>query len=408
MKFEEQIRDKKLAVATKEFETKRITQLEYELQSLNIKNEFLKKQAEITVANAQLELQIFNDANKSKIDANKFLTDELVNQELDRINRASEAEAAYQTKRLETGQINAQQYADAIKAIDDKVAEDTKALQEEKAQADLDKKAIDLENKIATDQLNSDNEFAFKEAERIRNQEAELLAAEKNGADINLINAKYAAQKKQLDKSVADFKFNQELGLVQGLRGLVSEQSVLGKTLALAEIAMTTTKNATAAFTQASVFASNPVTAALAPNAYIQGGIIIATGVAQAAKVSGLKLAEGAVDLEGPGTGTSDSIPAMLSKGESVITAEATANNRDLLRMINANAGIDFSKQVLPSSVFNMYSNNSSSQPIDYDLLAAKVAQANLNLPKPIVYTAITDINHGQDSYAQVVNGADF
>ena len=256
--------------------------------------------------------------------------------------------------------------------------------------------------------MNSDNEFAFKEAERIRNQEAELLAAEKNGADINLINAKYAAQKKQLDKSVADFKFNQELGLVQGLRGLVSEQSVLGKTLALAEIAMTTTKNATAAFTQASVFASNPVTAALAPNAYIQGGIIIATGVAQAAKVSGLKLAKGVVDLDGPGTGTSDSIPANLSKGESVITAEATANNRDLLRMINANAGIDFSKQVLPSSVFNMYSNNSSSQPIDYDLLAAKVAQANLNLPKPIVYTAITDINHGQDSYAQVVNGADF
>ena len=123
-----------------------------------------------------------------------------------------------------------------------------------------------------------------------------------------------------------------------------------------------------------------------------------------------MKLAEGAVDLEGPGTRTSDSIPAMLSKGESVITAEATANNKDLLRMINANAGIDFSKQFLPSSVVNMYSNSNSSQTIDYDLLASKiganVAQANLSLPAPKI--AITDINQGQDSYAQVVDGANF
>jgi hypothetical protein len=413
LKLEEQIRDKKLAVAKKEFEAKKTTETEYQLQSLNIKNEFLKKQAEITLANAQIELKAFLDANKSKLDANQFLTDELVAQELDRINRVSEAEAAYQTERLVTGQINAQQYADAIKAIDDKVAEDTKALQETKAQEDLDKKAIDLENKIATDQLNADNEFAFKEADRLRNQEAELLAAEKNGADVNLINAKYAAQKKQLDKSVADFKFNQELGLVQGLRGLVSDQSVLGKALALAEIAMTTTKNATAAFTQASVFASNPVTAALAVNATIQGGIIIATGVAQAAKVSGLKLAKGAIDLDGPGTTTSDSIPANLSKGESVINAKSTAMFKPLLSAINqAGGGVGFAGGGIPypTSVLNTFNNTQGAQPIDYDLLASKiganVANANRSLPPPQI--AVTEINYGQENYAQVVNGANF
>ena len=48
------------------------------------------------------------------------------------------------------------------------------------------------------------------------------------------------------------------------------------------------------------------------------------------------------------------------------------------------------------------------STPIDYDLLASKiganVAMANASLPNPVV--AVTDINYQQESYAQVVNGA--
>ncbi|TDO68832.1 hypothetical protein EV143_11816 [Flavobacterium chryseum] len=410
LKYQEQIRDKKLEIAQKEFDATKKTEidkLKFLTDQNNIQNEFLKAQMDFVIANANAELQLFLDNNKSKLDANKFLTDELVAQEIDRLNRISEAEAAFQTKRLEEGQINAQEYQDAIKAIDDKFAEEKKVLEEEKEQADFDKKAIDLENKLATDQLNADNEFAFRQAELQRLNEAELLAAKKNGADIDLINQKYAAQKKSLDKSLADFKINQELAVIQGLRGIVSEQSALGKALALAEITFTTVKNATQAFQQAAVFASNPLTAALAVNATIQGGIIIASGALQAAKVSGLKLAKGAVNIDGPGTGTSDSIPAMLSKGESVITAEATSNNEALIAAMNANAGIDFSSQFLPSSVIQMYSNTNNSQGIDYDLLAAKVAEANLNLPKPIVYTAVTDINYEQDEYAKITDGAD-
>ena len=49
--------------------------------------------------------------------------------------------------------------------------------------------------------------------------------------------------------------------------------------------------------------------------------------------------ADGVIGLKGPGTGTSDSINARLSAGESVITAAGTARNREVLTM--ANAGID-------------------------------------------------------------------
>lgn len=59
--------------------------------------------------------------------------------------------------------------------------------------------------------------------------------------------------------------------------------------------------------------------------AYGAGSVIIA-------KTVGFK--DGVIDLQGPGTGTSDSIPARLSRGESVITAEATQRSRSLLEAI--------------------------------------------------------------------------
>jgi hypothetical protein len=53
------------------------------------------------------------------------------------------------------------------------------------------------------------------------------------------------------------------------------------------------------------------------------------------AKTGGLFLAEGG-HVRGPGTGTSDSIPAMLSSGEFVINAKSTAQHANLLQQINS------------------------------------------------------------------------
>lgn len=46
------------------------------------------------------------------------------------------------------------------------------------------------------------------------------------------------------------------------------------------------------------------------------------------------RFAKGVIDLKGPGTGTSDSINAKVSKGESIITASATSGSKNLLRAI--------------------------------------------------------------------------
>lgn len=50
-------------------------------------------------------------------------------------------------------------------------------------------------------------------------------------------------------------------------------------------------------------------------------------------------MAEGGL-VHGPGTGTSDSVPTMLSNGEFVVNAAATARNRHLLEAINSNGRV--------------------------------------------------------------------
>ncbi len=69
------------------------------------------------------------------------------------------------------------------------------------------------------------------------------------------------------------------------------------------------------------------------PAGLIPAALMIALGALQINKVN--KYRKGKVGIDGPGTGTSDSIPAMISRGESVITAEATSRSRNLLEAIN-------------------------------------------------------------------------
>src|SRR5690606_3062958 len=65
---------------------------------------------------------------------------------------------------------------------------------------------------------------------------------------------------------------------------------------------------------------------------------LAAQGAAQAAVVNRAPMGfkDGVIDLKGPGTATSDSIPANLSRGESVMTAKETQTSKNTLRMIRA------------------------------------------------------------------------
>lgn len=113
----------------------------------------------------------------------------------------------------------------------------------------------------------------------------------------------------------------------QEIKRLERERNEREKKSALASILVNTALGIIKAF----------ATSATVYDAYANAALIALEGAAQYAVASNARYyAKGEVNIDGPGTGTSDSIKANLSKGESVINAKSTSNSLKLLEGINA------------------------------------------------------------------------
>lgn len=153
----------------------------------------------------------------------------------------------------------------------------------------------------------------------------------------------------------------------------------LSKVLALGEIAVNTGKAIAAGVAQAQSVPFPGNMAAIATT--------IATGLANIATatktVKSAKFAKGG-DVVGPGSGTSDSIPAMLSNGESVMTAAATSMFSPMLSAFNQmGGGIPINATI------------SNNQTLGEDMLAKAVAKGMAMAPSPVLsveeYTTVSN-----------------
>jgi hypothetical protein len=62
---------------------------------------------------------------------------------------------------------------------------------------------------------------------------------------------------------------------------------------------------------------------------------------------------DGIIDLQGAGTGTSDSISARLSRGESVMTAKETLEHKPLLKAIRNNSLDDHLERIILQKLYS-------------------------------------------------------
>lgn len=154
-------------------------------------------------------------------------------------------------------------------------------------------------------------------------------------------------------------------------RGLV----MASKVLALAEIAINTGKAIAAGVAQAQSVPFPGNIAAIATTI-----TTVLANIATATKtVKSAKFATGGRVI-GPGSGTSDSIPAQLSNGESVITARATDMFAPVLSSFNMMGG------GVPINV-----TATSNQTMGEDMLARAVAKGVQMMPRPVV--SVEEIN---------------
>lgn len=281
--------------------TQRQIELQNKLNSLT-KEEQAEMQAEIQ-ANLdaeellkQTKINNIEDDKKRAIEQaefNKQLRDKEYEEELALLKELGINEETLFQLKLERDKENEMLYQDELQAIRDEAAEkdkeNTQKVEEEKA-------AIRKESLENFESLSS-TVFSTISTLNQASLNRQLAAAEGNEEEQEQIRKKFARKQKTLDTAQAI------------INGALAVTKATAQTGILAPFAVPT---------------------------------IIASTAAQVALIQSQKFAKGGL-VKGPGTGTSDSIPAMLSNGEAVINAKSTKMFRNELSSINkAGGGVAF------------------------------------------------------------------
>lgn len=413
----EKVRDKKLAILNQEIQASKKTKEEAQLEEFKIKQEFLDKQTELVIENAQRELNIFIEKNQSKLDANQFFTEELLDQEETRLQAQLDKQKEFFELQLEQGVINQQQYNDAIDQVNTETQAKRDELKLQREEAEAEKKAVDLENKRIIDEENFLTEFEAK-AERLQQQrKQELTSAEKTGADLALINQKFDKRQEQLEDMESQRKIDQAASTysqISGLlRGFFGENKALASALALADTFIGAQKAYTSQLIPGDP--TSPVRATIA------AGVATVSGLGNVAKINDVKFEKGGLIKIG---GKRHSMGGTKFYGDDGTRFEAEQG--ELIGVMNRNAAamlMRFNNEFASgsNSSQNYFNNggivqraiatpesrqalNITQQSIDYELLGQTLASANMSLPSPVI--AVEDINTGQGRFAEVVNGA--
>lgn len=252
-----------------------------------------------------------------------------------------------------------------------------------------------MENEIMQLQQSGASELEILQEQA--SQKLELLNSiqqQEGESEQEFLNRKLQANQEYIDakKAIADKEVEIEQVKFQAIETITSGLSsafetlgennktfaILSKTLALAEIAINTGKALAAGIAQAQSVPFPANLAAIATTvATILSNIAVATKTVKSAK-----FATGGL-VTGPGTGTSDSIPAQLSNGESVMTARATSMFAPLLSSFNQMGG------GVPINV-----TQTSSQALGEDMLARSVAKGVQSMRPVVSVEEITSVSN--------------
>jgi hypothetical protein len=182
-----------------------------------------------------------------------------------------------------------------------------------------------------------------------------LKLSEQEYADAVIkINQDAARVKDQISRTQLLAQLDATASVLSSVGGLFGENTIAFKATKIAETGISTFSSATKAFeSMVGIPVVGPVLAPIAAGAAIAAGLINIGKIAgigvkkdaggdkgggAAAKIGPSKFASGGL-VTGPGSGTSDSIPALLSAGESVINARSTEMFGGLLNQINQAGG---------------------------------------------------------------------
>lgn len=286
--------------------------------------------------------------------------------------------------------VNAKYYKEeeeAYKEYNNKVLDEQKKAIEDRYKAKI------LEAEISGMESGQGSELEVLQLQADEKQALLESAQQREGETVEAFNLRklemqkdYLSSKKALEKKEVDMG-NEKWEAIASAAGAGSQLldelgehskalTKASKVLALAQIAINTGVAVSAGIKQAQE--AGPFPANLAAIATTVATIL--SGITSAIRtVKSAKFARGG-DVVGPGTDTSDSIPAHLSNGESVLTAPATRMFAPALSAFNQIGG------GVP-----IMGHGGNSQQIGEEFLARAVARGMAMMPRPVV--SVEEIN---------------
>lgn len=223
------------------------------------------KRYEAGITEIQLKIR---ESNIGIVDKKKALEDQ------DRLNQAILEKERY---RLSQGLITQQEF-DNIR-LEQRVAFQEQVSELEKAEADKKKAAaaIDLENKRAIEEANITSDFERETLRLEQQRQLEVAAAEKVGADVTLIEAKYAQIREKREKELVNAKLQMTADIAGQISNIMGQESAAGKVFALAQATINTYLGASKAIAQDGIWG------------VAQAAIVIAAGLKQVASIAKVK-----------------------------------------------------------------------------------------------------------------------
>ena len=215
----------------------------------------------------ELQLRI-RERNIGIVDKRKSLEDQ---------NELNQAILEKERYRLEQGLITQAEF-DNIRyeqqvAFQEKVA----AIEAEEEAKRREAKAMDLENQRAIEEENITSDFE-RETLRLEQQyQMEVAAAEKVGADVTLIEAKYAQSREKREKELVNAKLQMTADIAGQISNIMGQESAAGKVFALAQATINTYLGASKAIAQGGIWG------------VAQAAIVIAAGLKQVASIVKVK-----------------------------------------------------------------------------------------------------------------------
>ena len=271
---------------------------------------------------------------------------------------------------------------------DDEDVEDISAILIERNNMRLQYEKMGFDERLKLQKQNLDLEHA----QRVASGEDAINTEMWYQGELTRITAENAEARREYMSQLATSSLSATSDMIGALEELARESGASEeymKKLAVAKIAINTATAIAQGVSGAMAvpFPAN-IPALLATITAVISGIAQAKSALSTANVP--KYATGGL-VQGAGTGTSDSIPAMLSNGESVMTARATSAYSPILSAMNQSVG---------GAPIGASTNTRAMQQ-----LVQQFADVVVNTP---IYTAVTDINEGQARVAKIVDNSNY